>query len=274
MDLLKLSEMEYFDQNRSSWDDRVHIHVKSDFYDLYSFLRGASSLTEIEQEYLGNVDGQRILHLQCHFGMDTLSMSRMGADCTGIDFSGKAIVEAKKLNDQLNQNAIFYESNVYDVLKLGLGQFDKVFASYGTIGWLPDLDRWAKVISESLTQNGEFYICDFHPALYMFDFNTNQLAYSYFNIDAPYTEDESGSYADRNYNKSMITHFWSHSLDEIITSLLNHGLRIKQFKEFDFSPFSCFPNMRSIGKDRYRFGSDEIRIPHLYLIKAVKNASE
>ncbi len=267
---MKLSETEYFNQNKQCWDDRVPIHVKSDFYDLDGFLKGASSLTEIEHEYLGNVFGKRVLHLQCHFGMDTLSLSRLGAHCVGIDFSKNAIVEAKRLNERLGQNADFYESNVYDVLKLKLGQFDLVFTSYGTIGWLPDLDLWAHVISNSLNTNGELYFCDFHPALYMFDFNTHQLAYSYFNTGTPYSEDESGTYADRNYTKSMISHFWSHALDEIISNLLKHGLQIKVFKEFDFSPYSCFPNMRMIGNNRYRYGSDENKLPHLYLIKASK----
>ncbi len=267
---VKLSETDYFNQNMQCWDDRVPIHVKSDFYDLDGFLKGASALTEIEQEYLGNVSGQRMLHLQCHFGMDTLSMSRMGANCVGIDFSNKAITEARSLNELTGQRAEFYESNVYDVLELGLGKFDKVFTTYGTIGWLPNLDLWAKIISLSLIKNGELYFCDFHPVLYMFDFNSNQLAYSYFNTGQPYSEDESGSYADRNYTKSMVSHFWSHSLDEIISNFLKHGLQITFFKEFDFSPYNCFPNMRTIGVNRYRYGSDEVRVPHVYLIKAKK----
>lgn len=270
MNETKLSEKDYFNQNMNCWDDRVPIHIKSDFYDLDSFLKGASSLTEIEHEYLGNVSGQSVLHLQSHFGMDTLSISRMGAHCVGIDFSNLAITEARRLNILLGQNAVFYESNVYDVLNLGLGQFEKVFTSYGTIGWLPDLNRWAHIIASSLCQNGELYFCDFHPCLYLFDFNTNQIAYSYFNTGNPYSEDESGTYADRNYSKNMISHFWSHSLDEVVSNLLKHGLQINLFKEFDYSPYNCFPNMRTIASNRFRYGADEVRIPHVYLIKAVK----
>lgn len=265
----KLLETDYFNQNMQFWDDRVPIHIKSDFYDLDGFLKGASTLTEIEQVYLGNVAGQRVLHLQCHFGMDTLSMSRLGANCIGIDFSINAIEEARKLNDITGQHAVFYESNIYDVLALNLSLFDKVFMSYGTLGWLPDLEKWAHIVSSSLTKNGELYLCDFHPALYMFDFHTNQLAYSYFNTGAPYSEEE-GTYADINYTDKMMTHFWSHSLDEIISSLLSQSMQISLFKEFDFSPFSCFPNLKSIGNNRFRFGADDVRIPHLYLIKASK----
>lgn len=260
----------YFQDNLNCWNGRVPAHIKSDFYNVQSFLEGKSSLTQIEREYLGIVSGQRILHLQCHFGLDTLSMSRMGAEMVGIDFSAEAINEAKKLNEISKQNAVFYESNVYDVPKLKLGLFDMVFTSYGTIGWLPDLDKWASVISDSLKEKGIFYICDFHPGLYMFDFNSTQIAYSYFNIGMPYTEEETGSYADKESSISVKTHFWSHALSEIISSLLHNGLKITLFKEFDYSPYPCFPNTRKIEENKYIFGNEEWHIPHLYLIKAIK----
>lgn len=270
MEGIKLTEREYFLQNMKCWNDRVPVHMGSSFYDLDGFLEGHSSLTEIEEQYLGDVFDLSILHLQCHFGMDTLSLSRKGALCTGIDFSKQAIDEAIKLNQRIHQNAKFYESNVYDVLELNLGTFDRIFTSYGTIGWLPDLEKWAHIIAMSLKEKGELYICDFHPALYMFDFKTSQLAYSYFNTGIPYSEEENDTYADRSYNKPMISHFWSHSLDEIISSLMSKDLQLTLFKEFDFSPFDCFPGMNRIADNRYRFGPSEIRIPHLYLIKAIK----
>ncbi len=152
----KLSESRFFKDNMNCWNDRVPVHIKSDFYGLTEFINGNSALTEIEQVFLGNVSGLRILHLQCHFGMDTLSMSRMGANCVGIDFSAHAIMEAKKLNQRIQQNAEFIECNVYDVPDLKLEKFDKVFTTYGTIGWLPDLDKWAKIISHFLKPNGKF----------------------------------------------------------------------------------------------------------------------
>lgn len=261
---------EYFKQNRMSWDDRVPVHMKSDFYNVRSFINGDNSLTEIEQKYLGNVFGKRILHMQCHFGLDTLSLSRLGAVCTGIDFSGEAINQARKLNEVCKLNAHFIESNVYQIKDCALGLFDLVFSSYGTICWLHDLQTWAAIIADSLKPGGEFYFADFHPGLYMFDFNTRQLAYSYFNTGQPYTELEMGSYADTNFPKEMISHFWSHSLDEVIENLLLNGLQLTLFKEFDFSPYNCFPGMKEISKNRFRFGSDDLRIPHVYLIKAVK----
>ncbi len=270
MNTRKLQLQEYFNDNLKCWNDRVPVHVKSDFYDLNSFINGKSSLTQIEHEYLGNVSGHRLLHLQCHFGMDTISLSRMGAKCIGIDFSEKAIEEARKLVSITDTDVEFYQSNVYDILELNLGKFDRVFTSYGTIGWLPDLNEWARIISECLVSNGEFYICDFHPALYMFDFNTKQLAYSYFNIGAPYSEEETGSYADSSYQKIMTTHFWSHSLSEIVSSLLENNMQLTLFKEFDYSPYSCFPDSFKTGDDQYKFVDTKIQIPHLYLIKAVK----
>lgn len=260
----------YFDENSESWDKRVAIHEKSSFYDLNGFLNGNNSLTEIEQTELGDVSGKRLLHLQCHFGMDTLSLSRLGADCVGIDFSREAILKARSLNEQLKLNGSFYESNVLDVLDLGLGLFDIVFTSYGTICWLPDLDQWAYVIAKSLHKNGMFYFADFHPLLYLFDFNSKEIRYSYYNLRKPYTEIETGSYAEVNDPSTFKSHFWSHSIDEIIGVLLKNKLEIKQLNEIDYSPYNCFPNLNPIGKNRFRFELEHTRLPHVLLIKAFK----
>lgn len=260
----------YFDENSESWDKRVALHEKSAFYDVNGFINGISSLTEIEQSELGEVLGKRLLHLQCHFGMDTLSLGRLGADCVGIDFSREAILKARSLNNQLGLNCSFYESNVYDILDLGLGLFDIVFTSYGTISWLPDLDQWAYVISKSLNKNGMFYFADFHPLLYLFDFNTKEIRYSYYNLNKPYTETETGSYADVNDQTVFKSHFWSHSIDEIIGVLLKNKLEIKQLNEIDYSPYNCFPNLSLIGKNRFRLELEHTRLPHVLLIKAIK----
>jgi len=260
----------YFEENSESWDKRVSLHEKSAFYDVAGFLNGNTSLTEIEQTELGAVFGKRLLHLQCHFGMDTLSLSRLGADCVGIDFSREAILKARKLNEQLDLNCSFYESNVYDVLDLKLGLFDVVFTSYGTICWLPDLDQWAYVISKSLKKNGLFYFADFHPLLYLFDFSTKQIRYSYYNLNHPYTESETGSYADVNDQTVFKSHFWSHAIDEIVGVLLKYKLEIQQIKEIDYSPYNCFPNLSTIGKNRFRFELEHTCLPHVLLIKANK----
>ncbi len=270
MEKERIYDSSYFNDNRASWDQRVAIHEASEFYDLKNFLSGANCLSEIELSELGDISGKRLLHLQCHFGMDTMALSRMGADCVGIDFSNSAILKAQEINKKLNLSCRFYESNVYDVLDLNLGQFDVVFTSYGTICWLPDLDRWAEMISKSLHKNGLFYFADFHPLLYLFDFNSKEIKYSYYNIFKPYTEIDQGTYADTNNATNFISHSWSHSIEEIISALLKHNLEIQVFKEFDFSPYNCFPNLKAIGSNRFCFELEHTRLPHVLLIKAIK----
>jgi len=139
---------EYFDENRNLWNQRTTIHKDSSFYDVESFLEGKSSLNEIERRELGDVSNRKILHLQCHFGMDSLSLQRMGANVTGVDLSDVAIDEAKRLNNELSLDAKFICCNIYDLKDHLDDQFDIIFTSYGVIGWLPNLDTWAKIITD------------------------------------------------------------------------------------------------------------------------------
>ena len=145
-----MEQSELFEMNRTSWNKRVAVHMKSDFYFLEEFLNGKTSLNEIELNLLGDIRGKSILHLQCHFGQDSLSLARMGAEVTGVDLSDTAIEKAKELNTQMNLNAEFVCCNVYDLKDHLDKKFDIVFTSYGTIGWLPDLNRWADVVSHFL----------------------------------------------------------------------------------------------------------------------------
>jgi len=156
MSKMKNKYKEYFKVNKDTWDKKVSIHTKSEFYDVEGFVNGKTSLNKYELEELGNVNGKSLLHLQCHFGQDTLSWSRLGATCTGIDLSSEGIKQAKLLNDKLGLNATFIESNLYDVPKNVIGKFDIVFASYGVIGWLPDLKTWGEIIASKLKTGGFF----------------------------------------------------------------------------------------------------------------------
>jgi 2-polyprenyl-3-methyl-5-hydroxy-6-metoxy-1,4-benzoquinol methylase len=166
-----------FAANKASWNKRAAIHKDSAFYDLDAFKKGKSSLNKVELAALGNVTNKRLLHLQCHFGMDTMSWAREGAIVTGVDLSDEAIRLAREINQELALNAEFICSNIYDLVNeegkpvagLQSESFDIVFTSYGTIGWLPDLDQWAGIISLYLKPGGTFYIVDFHPALWMMD---------------------------------------------------------------------------------------------------------
>src|SRR5690242_247544 len=155
-----MDQKDYFEANRLLWNQRTTVHKDSDFYNLAGFKAGEPVLTVIESKELGDVKGKTMLHLQCHFGMDSLDWARRGAKVTGGDLSDTAIGEARKLNDEMGLDATFICSNVYDISIHLKEQFDIVFTSYGTIGWLPDLDKWARVIAERLNPGGIFYIAE------------------------------------------------------------------------------------------------------------------
>ncbi|MGD8307202.1 MAG: class I SAM-dependent methyltransferase, partial [Ignavibacteria bacterium] len=160
------SNQKFFEANRKAWNNKTPYHLKSTLYDLEGFKKGNTSLKFIELAELGNVINKSMLHLQCHFGQDSLSWQRLGAQVTGIDFSEEAINTAKSLNEELNLNAKFICSNIYDLEKHLDEKFDIVFTSYGTIGWLPDLNEWGRLVSHYLKSGGVFYIVEFHTVLW------------------------------------------------------------------------------------------------------------
>ena len=221
-----ISKNNYIEINRNSWNNRTETHLKSEFYDLDGFLNGKTSLNEIELKLLGNIKGKTILHLQCHFGQDSISLSRLGANVTGVDLSNKAIESAKQIAKDTNSNAKFICCNIYDLPNHLDEKFDIVFTSYGTIGWLPDLDKWAKIVSRFLKPNGQFVFVEFHPVVWMFDDNFEKIFYRYFNSGA-IIESENGTYADKTADITQEYVMWNHSLSEVVNSLINNGLEIK-----------------------------------------------
>ncbi|MBW8687191.1 class I SAM-dependent methyltransferase [Chitinophaga sp. B61] len=243
--------------------------MKSAFYDLAAFKAGKTSLNEIELEELGDVSGKKLLHLQCHFGMDTISWAKRGAETTGLDFSDKAIDAAKELAVEMGVNSQFVCSNVYDAGQHLSEKFDIVFTSYGTIGWLPDLNRWAAVIAERLKPGGVFYMVDFHPVVWMFDDTFSYFKYSYFNTGLPIEEENSGTYADRDADLRDKEYGWNHSLSDILNALIKAGLNIRLFNEHATSPYECFSNMVQTGPSSYQIAKMEDKLPMLYSIKAV-----
>lgn len=270
------NEQHYFDANKDSWNKRTAVHKDSDFYDLASFKKGKSSLNKIELEELGDVKGKTLLHLQCHFGMDTMSWAREGAIATGVDLSDEAIKLAKEINEELNLKANFINANIYDLTDAfktppqeGFGEagFDIVFTSYGTIGWLPNLDKWAEIVAHFLKPGGIFYIADFHPMLWTMDENFEKIKYNYFNTGV-ITEEISGSYTDRDAQIKSIEHGWNHPFSEIFNALIKHGLQIEQFNEFPFSPYNCFNNLEQGTDAMWRIKGMEEKMPMMYSIKA------
>ncbi|HAO46722.1 MAG TPA: SAM-dependent methyltransferase [Chitinophagaceae bacterium] len=260
-----------FEANRLSWNKRTGVHKDSAFYDLASFKAGKTSLTPIELNELGDVNGKSLLHLQCHFGMDTMSWEREGAIVTGVDLSDEAIRLANEVKAEIGSAAEFISCNVYDLKDHLDKKFDIVFTSYGTIGWLPDLDKWAGIVSHFLKPGGTFYIADFHPAMWMMDNDFEYIKYSYFNTEV-ITEEISGTYSDRDAPIRSTEHSWNHPFTEIINSLIGHGLQITQFNEFPFSPYNCFNKMEQGGDGMWRIIGMGEKLPMMYSIKAVKES--
>ncbi|WGH76912.1 class I SAM-dependent methyltransferase [Tenacibaculum tangerinum] len=261
------SEQNYVEINRQSWNNRTEIHLKSKFYDLDNFIKGKNSLNNIELNLLGDVKGKTILHLQCHFGQDTISLSRLGANVIGVDLSDKAIESAKQIAKNTNSNTKFICCDIYDLPNHLNEKFDIVFTSYGTIGWLPDLDKWAKIISNFLKPNGQFVFVEFHPVVWMFDDNFEKIDYRYFNSGA-IIETENGTYADK---KAAITQsyvMWNHGISEVINNLINNELEINSLEEFDYSPYNCFNKTIEFEPRKYRIEHLEDKIPMVYSITA------
>jgi SAM-dependent methyltransferase len=216
-------EEEYIRVNKKTWNDKVDIHIASDFYENQNFLNGESTLQSIELELLGDVSNKKILHLQCHFGQDTISFARLGAKATGVDLSDKAIERAKEFNAKLDLDAEFICCDIYDTPNHLDEKFDIVFTSYGTIGWLPDLDKWAKVISHFLKRGGKFIMADFHPVVWMYDDNFKKVFYNYFNTQTIF-EEGFGTYAEKGSEIENKTISWNHPISEILNAIINSGL--------------------------------------------------
>ncbi len=262
-------EQDYLEINRKAWNNRTEVHLKSGFYDLENFKNGKSSLNDIELNLLGDVNGKSILHLQCHFGQDTISLERRGASVTGNDFSDKAVESAKQIAQEIQSKANFICCDVYDLPNHLNEKFDIVFTSYGTIGWLPDLNKWAKIISQFLKPGGQFVFVEFHPVVWMFDDNFEKIGYRYFNSGA-IVETNEGTYADKTADLTITDVSWNHSMSEVINSLINNGLEIKSMNEFDYSPYDCFRKTVKFEDNKYRIEHLENKIPMVYSITANK----
>ena len=262
---------DYVHWNKKAWNNKVPYHLSSKFYENNAFVKGKSSLKAPELALLGNVQDKSILHLQCHFGQDSVSLSRLGAiKVLGVDFSDKAINEAKKLAELCEQSTRFTDSDVYSFNPAGEQKFDIVFTSYGTIGWLPDLTLWAQTISRSLNNNGTFVMVDFHPFVWTFDDDMRMPTYDYFNTEA-IIETTNGTYADRSAPLEDTTYSWNHSLADILQALIDAGLQLEQFKEYPYSSYNCFSNLKEIARDQFVFAHLEVQVPMMYGIRAKLN---
>jgi SAM-dependent methyltransferase len=262
-------EEDYLKINQQSWNNKVPVHVASEFYDVKGFLQGKSSLNSIELELLGDVKNRRVLHLQCHFGLDSLSLSRLGAQVTGVDLSDKAIDKANQLAKEINSNAQFICCDIYDLPNYLNREFDIVFTSYGTIGWLPDLNKWAQIVNHFLKPGGTFVFVEFHPVVWMFDEDFKHIKYNYFNT-GPIRETEAGTYAQKDAKIKQKSISWNHSMSSVISNLITNNIHITHLQEYDYSPYNCFNKTIEIAPKKYRIKHLSNYIPMVYSVVGIK----
>lgn len=259
----------YLEINKNSWNKKVDIHYNSEFYDNDAFISGQSSLNDIELTLLGDINGKSVLHLQCHFGQDTISLSRLGAQVTGVDLSDKAIAKANELASLTESTVKFICCDIYDLPDHLDETFDIVFTSYGAIGWLPDINKWADIVARFLKPEGSFVFAEFHPVLWMFDADFTRIQYRYFNSEA-IIETEDGTYADKEADISQDSVTWNHGIGEVVNSLLANGLELRSLDEYDYSPYDCFNKTEKIAPKKFRIKHLDSNIPMVYSIVATK----
>ena len=265
----------YENANREHWNECTPIHAKSKFYDVDGFRSGKISLMSVEREELGDVAGKSLLHLQCHFGLDTMSWARLGAGVTGVDFSDKAIDLARSLSNELGIEAQFVLSNVYDLPDVLEGQYDIVFTSYGVLCWLPDLTRWAEIAAHFIKPGGTFYIVDGHPFGHVFydGDDATELKVHYRYTHQPSEPDELGpgpTYTDGSPKLSSTTYEWNHSVGDILNSLISAGLTIEFFHEFPFAGWPALPMMEKGQDGWWRLKDARESVPFVFSLKATK----
>ncbi|PQQ36101.1 class I SAM-dependent methyltransferase [Photorhabdus laumondii] len=231
------------EMNTLAWDMRAFVHINSKFYDIDRFMQGHCTLPEIDKTLLGDVKGKRILHLQCHFGLDTLSLARRGGICTGLDISSIAINKANELAEKMRIEADFLIHDVHKLSQFDNGTYDIIYTSYGVLCWISDLYQWAIDIKKLLSPQGKLIVIEYHPFLNILFPGSLAGEKGYFDRDIGITKVTSGTYADRKSDISYLETRWLHSLGNILQSIISSGLILKHFEEHRFSPYPIVPTL-------------------------------
>jgi SAM-dependent methyltransferase len=271
---------EYKVVNMANWDERVPAHVASADYEVEKFVADPKHISKVvafDLPRLGDITGLRGVHLQCHIGTDTISLARLGASMTGVDFSVPAVLAATDLARRTGDDAVFVESDVYSAPDvIGREAFDFVFTGIGALCWLPSIRRWADVVASVLKPGGRLFIREGHPMMWaMEDGRDDKLLvaeYTYFETEAPEVFDEPGTYVETDVEfKHTVTHSWNRGLGEIITALLDVGMAITGLVEHDTVPWESLPGlMEQVEENEWRLADRPERMPHSYTLQAVK----
>ena len=262
--------------NRWNWDERAAIHARdaTGFYPLDRFRAGESAFQGIEAAELGDVRGKRVLHLQCHIGLDTLRLARLGAVATGLDFSGAAVNAARRLAEETGLKADFVQGTVDEAPRLTPGPFDLVFTTWGALCWLPDMRLWARVIASVLAPGGELYCADAHPGFYVLEEFAGKLlpTYDYWTPpDRPLEFNNATTYTgDATVMTHQSTREWIHPLSAILGALIDSGLTITMFREHEVLPWQGVPMLVPAPDGWWRLPDGHPRIPLSFSVRAKK----
>jgi 2-polyprenyl-3-methyl-5-hydroxy-6-metoxy-1,4-benzoquinol methylase len=268
--MLNQDDREKMDINRRYWEDVVAVHAGSRFYDVPGFIAGENRLDELERGEVGDVNGKSLLHLQCHFGLDTLSWARLGARVTGVDYSREAVETARSLARECGLDARFIQCNLYDLPGQLDEQFDVVFTSYGVLSWLPDIRAWARIAASYVKPGGFFYIAEFHPFAYVFNDEADHLEYRYpyFNTQ-PTRWEMAGTYTGAEDKLEQHEDWeWAYRLGDVVTALIDAGLRLEFLHEHPFTVYEQFPFLVKTGHMRWGFPGGTQLIPLMFSLKA------
>ena len=275
----------YREANRARWDESVAVHAASEFYGVGRFLSGESTLLPLDIEEVGNVAGSSLLHLQCHFGLDTLSWARLGAEVVGVDFAPAAVETAREIAQRAGLNAAFVESELYaspDVLAGRLGSFDVVYVNLGALCWLPDVAGWAAVCAGFLNEGGRLYVRDVHPITFSLDDEASEgelrLRYPYFETEEPLHWSGDGDYTDPSATfEHQESYEWNHGVGEIVTALIDAGLQIDFLHEQDWTVYPALPWLVETEPGVWRLpeidGNPDRRLPLMFSLRATKAAT-
>lgn len=256
--------------NLAHWNERVAVHLNSPGYRVAGFRRGEIVLFPLERAEVGDVRAKSLLHLQCHFGLDTMSWARLGATVTGLDFSEPAIETARNLSAELDIPARFVCADLYSAPAAIHEQFDVVFTSYGALCWLPDLRRWAEIAASFLKPGGFFYVAEFHPLTQCFDTdNPTELRPRISYFETGRQEFPPGpDYSDTSVMLAHGSHEWMYTTGGVVSALIDAGLRIEFLHEHPVCCFPIFQFMKQGADGWWRIEGDPI--PLTFSIRARK----
>lgn len=266
----------WLEANRALWDDRVPLHVRSEFYGVDEFKAGAPALHDFELADVGDVAGKSLVHLQCHFGMDSLDWARRGARVTGLDFSEPALAAARALGAELGIAARFEVGDVYDAPRVLGERYDIVYTGRGALNWLPDIARWAELVAALLVPGGFLYLTEFHPVTDAMADGSVDFVRDYFHRSEAYVYDDGLTYVETDERTSSRKSFeWCHPTSEVITALLGVGLTLELFNEHAFTVYQRFPWLERDASESprvYRMPPGRPSLPMMYSVRARKGS--